>query len=123
MGRGRLLAVLAIAATVVGLQAASHGAWPSAPFVAENQRQCPRLELAMLTDSTLSSEAEELRGRLSERQLLEIERQFHRRCAAETMGFACESTVTIESLDRRQTSDFVARLCRKYRRCPEAAAC
>ena len=77
----------------------------------------------MLTDATLFSETNALVGGLSAAEQRRLDRRLTKQCADESMGFYCESRGTIQSLGRRQTSEFVARLCHRYRHCAEPAAC
>jgi hypothetical protein len=116
---GALTVVLACAMAV-----SARGDWPSTTFVAENRKQCPRIELARLTDGTLFAETDRAVSLLSPLRRRVVRDRIGKQCASETMGFYCENKVTIQSLDGwNLTPAFVARLCHRYRQCSEPAAC
>jgi hypothetical protein len=119
-----VMAGVAFVAFALGGDAAASPAWPSAKFVTENRRQCPRINLADLTDGTMTVEVENAASRLSPQRSRILGRRISARCAGELGGWYCENAVTIRSFDRwGLTPSFVAHLCRRYRSCPEPAAC
>ena len=120
----RFFLTTALVFTSVPAWAADKEAWPSANFIARNKMLCPRMDLSDLTDGSFSTEAFQALAWLSPRSASIVDTQIKAECADELGGFYCESAVIVRNLDKARLTDrFVAHLCRKYRACPEPAAC
>lgn len=101
-----------------------NSSWPTANFVAANKKLCPRIELSGLTDGSFSTESFHAMNWLSPQSRRNVDAQIKAECASEIMGFYCESFVIVRNLDHSRLTDrFVRYLCRRYRKCPEPAAC
>jgi len=100
-------------------------AWPSPGVVAENRRQCPRLDLTGITYGSWYDETDRASGLLSPRRKRAIAAEMKARCASETAGFTCETKVMFTNMDRwGLTPRFVGGMCRRYWHCRgEPAAC
>ena len=73
---------------------------------------------------SMNEEVERAAARLSPGRNRLLASRIGTKCADEKFGFYCESAVTIGSFDEwGLTSSFVHHLCRRYRSCPEPAAC
>jgi hypothetical protein len=111
-------------ALITMAQTAASAPWPSATFASENRKQCPRINLADLTDGTMTDEVDRMSYRLSPPQRHALRKLIHVRCAAEIGVFYCENGLTIRAFDDASlTPLFVHHLCRRYRGCTEPAAC
>jgi len=108
------------AALSVAAPAFAWDIWPSANFVAQNNKQCPQVALSRLSDGALETEIDRSTLGMSEARWRVVRSRVRQQCAAETAGFACEEMVTIRSLDGwRLTAAFVAGLCHRYKTCAE----
>jgi hypothetical protein len=127
MPRGVL--ALATLATCVSAGAArasfESSPWPSAGVIAENHRQCPKLDLTGITYGSWYSETDRAYQSLSRARQRVIRAENKTRCASETVGFTCETKVMFNFMDRwGLTRRHIAGMCRRYRRCrDEPAAC
>ena len=122
---------MALVGLVAGVLAGSAKAsfesipWPSPGVVAENQRQCPKLDLTAITYGSWYEETDRAWKLLSPRRTRIIVAETKKRCASETAGLTCETKVMFTNMDRwGLTKSFIGGMCRRYWHCrDEPAAC